>query len=45
MPLNSNIDMEQVTINDFQTIADDDKEEWECETCIKLLPANQFTEH
>ena len=27
MPLNSNIDIEPVTINDLQTIADDDKEE------------------
>ena len=46
IPLNSNIDMEPVTINDLQTIADDDKEkEWECETCMKLVPANQFREH
>ena len=41
IPLNSNIDMEPVKINDLQTIADDDKEEkWECETCMKLVPAN-----
>ena len=30
----------------YKTIADDDKEEeWECETCMKLVPANQFREH
>ena len=41
IPLNSNIDMEPVKINDLQTIADDDREEkWECETCMKLVPAN-----
>ena len=30
----------------YKTIADYDKEkEWECETCMKLVPANQFREH
>lgn len=44
--MNSKIDMQPVTINDLKTIADDNKEEeWVCETCIKLVPANQFTEH
>ena len=46
IPLNSKIDMQPVTINDLKTIADDNKEEeWVCETCIKLVPANQFREH
>ena len=46
IPFNSNIDMKPVTINDLQTIADDDREEeWECETCMKLVPANQFREY
>ena len=46
IPLNSNIDMEPVTTNDLETIADDDKEEeWECENCMKLVPANQFREY
>ena len=44
MPLNSNLDMEPVTVNDLQTIADDDDEEWECETSMKLVPANQSRE-
>ena len=46
IPLNSNIDLEPVTFNYLQTIAGDDiKEEWECETSMKLVPANQFREH
>ena len=45
MPLNFNLDMQPVTVNDLETIADDDDddddddEEWECETCMKLVPA------
>ena len=44
--LNSIIYMEPVTINDLQIIAgDDNEEERDCETCMKLFPANQFREH
>ena len=37
--------MESVTINDLQTFVDNDKEECEGETCMKLVPVNQFREH
>lgn len=46
IPLNSNIDMKPVTNNDLETLAYDDKEkEWEYETRMKFVPANQLREH
>ena len=47
--------MEPVKTNDLPTISamvgkslvvtGSSKDKWECETCMKLVPANQFREH
>lgn len=33
------------TINQLQTLGDDDEEEWKRKTYMKLVLANQFTEN
>ena len=34
--------MGPIAITDLKNLGDDDKEEWERKTCIKLALANQF---